>query len=75
MATFPPMEKVQYDIIHAEIAMMRTTSKEVYNSPVFTGVNHLIIKHDQTPFVHTKLGILLQSRRNSLDEFNVWHGD
>ena len=39
------------------------------------GVNHLIIKHDQIPFAHVKIGILLQSRRNSLDEFNVWHGD
>ena len=98
--------------------MMRTTSKEVHNSLVFTGVNHLalvvqkmdraihwiaqlvsqilirwivtcpvdsaiqrlnnpglIIKHDQIPFVHIKIGILLQSPRNSLDEFNVWHGD
>ena len=30
--------------------MMRTTSKEIHNSLVFTGVNHLIIKHDQIPF-------------------------
>ena len=26
-------------------------------------------------FLHIKIGVLLQSRRNSLDEFNVWHGD
>ena len=52
--------------------MMRTTSKEVHNSLVFTGVNHLVIKHDQIPFVYIKIGILLQSRRNSLDEFNVF---
>ena len=55
--------------------MMRTTSKEVHNSLVFTGVNHLIIKHDQIPFVHIKIGIPLQSRRYSLDDFNVWHGN
>ena len=55
--------------------MMRTTSKEVHNLPVFMGVNHLIIKHDQIPFAHIKIGILLPSRWNSLDEFNVWHGD
>ena len=56
--------------------MMRTTSKEVHNSLDFSGVNHLIIKHDQIPFVHIKIGILLQSRRNSLDEFNRgMHGD
>ena len=54
------MEKILYDINHAEIAMMRTTSKEVHNSLVFTGVNHLIIKRDQIPFVHFKIGILLQ---------------
>ena len=33
---------------------MRTTSKEVHNLLVFTGVNHLIFKHDQIPFFHTK---------------------
>ena len=40
---------------------------------VLTSVNHLIIKHDQIPFVLIKIGNLLQSR--SLDDFNVWHGD
>ena len=75
MTTFPLMEKILYDINHAEIAMMRTKSKKVHSSLVFTGVNLLIIKHDQTSFVHIKIGILLQSGRNSLDEFNVWHGD
>ena len=59
MTTFPLMEKILYDINHAEIAMMRTKSKEVHSSLVFTGVNHLIIKHDQIPFVHIKIGILL----------------
>ena len=59
----------------AQIAMMRTTGKKVHNPLVFIGVNHLIIKHDQIPFVHIKIGILLQSRRNSLNEVNVWHGD
>ena len=55
--------------------MMWNTSKDVHNSLVFTGVNHLIIKHDQIPFGHIKIGILLQTLRNSLDELNVWHGD
>ena len=55
--------------------MMRTTSKEVHNSLVLTSVNHLIIKHDQIPFVHIKIGILLQSCGNSFDESSVWHGD
>ena len=54
--------------------MMRATSQEVHNSLVFAGVNHLIIKHDQIPFFHIKLGLLLESRGNSLDKFNVWHG-
>ena len=53
------MEKIPCDINHAEIAMMRTKSKEVHSSLVFTGVNHLIIKHDQIRFVHIKIGILL----------------
>ena len=66
------MEKILYDINHAEIAMMRTKSKEVHNSLVFAGVNHLIIKHDQIPFVHIKIGLLLQSY--SFHKFNVWHG-
>ena len=55
--------------------MMRTMSKEVHNSLVFTSVNHLIIKHDEILFFHIKIEILLQSRRNSLDKFNVLHGD
>ena len=42
---------------------MKITSKEVHYSLVFTGVNHLIIKHDQIPFVHIKIRIPLQSRR------------
>ena len=52
--------------------MMRTTSKEVHNSLVFTDVNHLIIKHDQIPFVHIKIGILLQRRTNSRISCVVW---
>ena len=35
--------------------MMGTKSKEVHNSLVFTGVNHLIINHDQIPLVHINL--------------------
>ena len=46
--------------------MMRTTSKEVLNSLVFTGVDYLINKHDQIRLVHIKIAILLQSRRKSL---------
>ena len=46
--------------------MMRTTSKEVHKSLVFTGVNHLIIKQDQIPFVHIKIGILLQAVKITL---------
>ena len=51
--------------------MMTTTSRGVHSSLVFTGVNYLIIKRDQIPFVHIKVRILLQSRRNSLDVFSV----
>ena len=53
------MEKILYDINHAEIAMMRTKSKEVHSSLVFTGVNHLIIKQDQGKETQTEHSIRL----------------
>ena len=53
--------------------MMRITSKQVNNPLVLNGVNYLIVKHDQVPFVHIKIGILFQSRRNTFDKFNVWY--
>ena len=65
------MKWILFDINYAEISMMTTTSRGVHSSLVFTGVNYLIIKQDQIPFVHIKVRILLQSRRNSPDEFSV----
>ena len=69
-----------YDVIGVNVLprkLMKFPAKKRSNRslPHYSGVNHLIIEHDQIPFVHFKIGILLQSRGNSLDEFNVWDGD
>ena len=52
--SLPLLKQILHNINLAEISMMRTTSKEVHNSLVFTSVNHLIIKHDQILFFHIK---------------------